>query len=97
MNTFQDQKNYLSKPPPPAGPPPSSTLSLPPVPQPADPNSVVIQHLYYTLPFVAGRQELCLRHCVQKVFISSFYGDFTIYDAQNRVLGKSKDSKLSFM
>jgi hypothetical protein len=66
-------------------------------PSSPDANAVVIQHLHYSLPFVAGRQELCLRHCVQKVFISSFYGEFTIYDAQNRVLGKSKDSKLSFM
>jgi hypothetical protein len=56
---------------------------------------VVVQHLHCDLPFVSGKQELCLRHCVSKVFISSFYGDFSIYDQSGRLLGKSKESKLS--
>lgn len=76
------EAKILHHPVPPLGPPPSS---------------VVIQHLSHTLLYMAGKQELPLRHCVQKVFISSFYGEFNIYDASGRLLGKSKDSKLSFM
>jgi len=66
-------------------------------PQGLPPSSVVIQHLSNTLLYMAGKQELPLRHCIQKVFISSFYGEFSIYDPSGRLLGKSKDSKLSFM
>ena len=60
-------------------------------------STVVVQHLYYELPYIAGKQELCLRHCVSKVFISSFYGEFSIYDKSGRLLGKSKESKIHFL
>jgi hypothetical protein len=58
---------------------------------------VVIEHLHCTVPFLAGKQDLMLRHCVHKVFVSPFYGEFTIYDQTGRTLGRSKDSKLSFV
>jgi len=58
---------------------------------------VVTQHLYDTLVYIKGKQSFGLYHCVQKVFISPFYGEFNIYDKSHRFLGKSKNSELSFL
>jgi hypothetical protein len=74
----------------------NSTLTSPKLQPSETPNSVVIQHLSCTVPFMAGKHPINLKHCVQKIFTSSFYGPFTIYDPSGRILGKSKDSKISF-
>ena len=75
-----------------------STLSIQEKPhqqhQQQQQQEVVIQHLHHDLPFISGKQELSLRHCVTKIFISKFYGEFSIYDESGRLLGTSKDSKL---
>ena len=53
------------------------------------PPHVVTQYLYETLPYIRGRQPLRLYHCVQKVFLAPFYGEFSIYDKSGRLLGRS--------
>ena len=93
-------------------PPPPPPLNSPPLPRnpPSKPataaltntktvpeHSVVTQHLYDTLVYIKGKQPFGLYHCVQKVFISPFYGEFNIYDKSHRFLGKSKNSELSFL
>jgi len=55
------------------------------------------QHLYDSVPFLKGQQPLHLVHCVQKVFVSSCYGEFSIYDKSGRLLGKSQKHELSFL
>ena len=62
-----------------------------------NPESVVTQHLTYTVPFYDERQDLELHHCVQKMFVSSFYGNFKVYDKADRLIGTSENSKLSFL
>lgn len=57
----------------------------------------VIQHKHCDVLFHKDRQQINLNRCVQKVFLSPFYGEFSIFDKQGRLLGKSKESKLSFL
>jgi hypothetical protein len=64
--------------------------------EPIDPESVVSQHKFIEIMYENTPQELYLSRCVQKVFISKFYGSFTIFDQSGRELGKSKNGTLCF-
>ena len=61
-----------------------------------DPEAVVIQHKFTQVMYEKSPQPLYLSRCVQKVFISGFYGQFTIYDQSGRELGTSKNGTLYF-
>lgn len=55
----------------------------------ASSSQVVTQYVFETLPFLRGRQPLRLYHCVQRVFLAPFYGEFSLYDKSGRLLGRS--------
>jgi len=57
---------------------------------------IVLEHRVTETMFEKKLQPLTLSRCVQKVFISKFYGEFSIYDQSNRLLGESKDSMILF-
>lgn len=61
-----------------------------------DPKKVVIEHRVTDVMYEKAPQELFLTRCVKTVFVSKFYGPFSIYDQSNRLLGKSKDGSISF-
>lgn len=95
----------VSKPPHQIQPPqlprntkPISGMQLPPSTSTSTgDHTVITQHLYDTATYIKGKQPLQLCHCVQKVFISPFYGEFSIYDKSDRLIGKSKNGELSFL
>lgn len=76
--------------------PPSPQINPSKQPTKLDSFTTFTQHLYDSVPFLKGQQPLHLVHCVQKVFVSSCYGEFSIYDKSGRLLGKSQKHELSF-
>jgi hypothetical protein len=58
---------------------------------------VVTQHLAGTIVYHDEKQDLYLSHCVQRVYISSYYGEFELYDGSGRMLCKSTKGRLHLL
>jgi hypothetical protein len=58
-------------------------------------NKVVTQTVCTRVNFNDDVQEIRFIGCVQKIYVSIYYGEFELYDSSNRLLGKSTKSKLS--
>jgi len=59
--------------------------------------SVVVEHQTCKVMYHNEKQIIPLSKCVQKIFLSPFYGEFKLYDKADRLLGESKNSQLSFL
>ena len=58
---------------------------------------VVTQHLTTSIAYHNEKQELCLSHCVQRMYISPYYGEFKLYDGSERLLCTSEGGKLNLL
>lgn len=56
----------------------------------------VLEHRCFKIPYHNEKQEIPLVRCVQKLFISTFLGEFKIFDNKGKLLGESVGSKISF-
>ena len=57
----------------------------------------VIQYCVTDILYEKKRQKIKLYGCVTKMFTSSFYGEYSIYDKENRLLGISKNGIISWL
>jgi len=61
-----------------------------------DPIEVVLEFRVTDVMYEKAPQELFLARCVKSIFISKFYGPFSIYDPSGRLLGTSNDGSIPF-
>lgn len=59
-------------------------------------HSVVTETVCTKIYFNDDIQEIKFLGCVQKIYISTFYGNFELYDGSNRLLGTSTKGKIAF-